>query len=121
MRARLWRPRGERRTAAIQDALSNGRSTGAKGLIQVVAKWHPQKVFGVGGEPSLLLIAPNINVGAAILAEYVAAEDGNITGALGHYLGLPAQVPTYNGCVSRWRTWQQCSSRSDRADAADRR
>jgi len=41
----------------------------------------------VGGEPSLLLIAPNINVGAAILAEYVDAEDGDVTGALGHYLG----------------------------------
>jgi soluble lytic murein transglycosylase-like protein len=69
-------------------------STGAKGLMQVVAKWHPQKVFGVGGEPSLLLIAPNINVGAAILAEYVDAEDGNITGALGHYLGA-AGADTY--------------------------
>ena len=62
-------------------------STGAKGLMQVVAKWHQDKVLGVGGEPSLLLIAPNINVGADILAEYVDAEGGNVTGALGHYLG----------------------------------
>jgi soluble lytic murein transglycosylase-like protein len=62
-------------------------STGAKGLMQVVPKWHQDKVRGVGGEPSLLLIAPNINVGAAILAEYVVAGEGNITDALGHYLG----------------------------------
>jgi soluble lytic murein transglycosylase-like protein len=62
-------------------------STGAKGLMQVMPKWHQDKVLRVGGEPSLLLIAPNINVGAAILAEYVVAEDGNITDALGHYLG----------------------------------
>ena len=63
------------------------QSTGAKGLMQVVSKWHPDKVRGVGGEPSLLLISPNINVGAAILAEYVVAQGGNITDALGHYLG----------------------------------
>jgi soluble lytic murein transglycosylase-like protein len=63
------------------------QATGAKGLMQVMPKWHQDKVLGVGGEPSLLLIAPNINVGAAILAEYLEAEDGNIEDALGHYLG----------------------------------
>jgi soluble lytic murein transglycosylase-like protein len=62
-------------------------STGAAGLMQVVPKWHQDKVGRVGGEPSLLLIAPNITVGTAILAEYVGAEDGNIPDALGHYLG----------------------------------
>jgi soluble lytic murein transglycosylase-like protein len=63
------------------------QSTGATGLMQVVPKWHPEKVDSVGGESSLLLVAPNIDVGAAILAEYVDAEDGNITDALGRYLG----------------------------------
>jgi soluble lytic murein transglycosylase-like protein len=63
------------------------QASGAKGLMQVLPKWHQEKVLGVGGEPSLLLIAPNINVGAAILAEYLEAEDGNIEDALGHYLG----------------------------------
>jgi soluble lytic murein transglycosylase-like protein len=63
------------------------QTTGAKGLMQVLPKWHQDKVLGVGGEPSLLLIAPNINVGAAILAEYLDAEDGNVEDALGHYLG----------------------------------
>jgi soluble lytic murein transglycosylase-like protein len=62
-------------------------ATGARGLMQVLPKWHQDKVLDVGGEPSLLLIAPNINVGAAILAEYLDAEDGNIEEALGHYLG----------------------------------
>lgn len=61
--------------------------TGAKGLMQVVPKWHQDKVLGVGGESSLLLIAPNINVGAAILADYVEAEDGNVSDALARYLG----------------------------------
>jgi soluble lytic murein transglycosylase-like protein len=63
------------------------QATGATGLMQVVPKWHQDRLVAVGGEPSLLLVAPNINVGAAILAEYVEAEDGNITGALGRYLG----------------------------------
>jgi hypothetical protein len=62
-------------------------ATGAKGLMQVLPRWHQAKVLDVGGESSLLLIAPNINVGAAILAEYLDAEDGNIEDALGHYLG----------------------------------
>jgi Transglycosylase SLT domain len=62
-------------------------ATGATGLMQVVPKWHQDKVVDVGGEPSLLLIAPNIDVGAAILAEYVDADAGNISGALGRYLG----------------------------------
>jgi hypothetical protein len=63
------------------------QTTGAKGLMQVLPKWHQDKVLNVGGEPSLLLIAPNINVGAAILAEYLDAEDGNLEDALGRYLG----------------------------------
>jgi soluble lytic murein transglycosylase-like protein len=62
-------------------------ATGAKGLMQVLPKWHQDKILDVGGESSLLLIAPNINVGAAILAEYLDAEDGNVEDALGHYLG----------------------------------
>jgi hypothetical protein len=62
-------------------------ASGATGLMQVVPKWHQDKVLDAGGEPSLLLIAPNINVGAAILAEYVDADAGNVTSALGRYLG----------------------------------
>ncbi|GAC1306135.1 MAG: hypothetical protein NVSMB10_10600 [Steroidobacteraceae bacterium] len=63
------------------------RVTGAKGLMQVVAQWHPVEVRGAGGEPSMLLIAPNIDVGAAILAQYLHAADGNVEHALDHYLG----------------------------------
>jgi soluble lytic murein transglycosylase-like protein len=62
-------------------------STGAAGLMQVVPKWHQDKVVHVGGESSLLLVAPNIRVGAAIIAEYLSAENGNVTDALARYLG----------------------------------
>jgi soluble lytic murein transglycosylase-like protein len=76
--------------AAVESKFKPGAvnpATGATGLMQVVPKWHQDKVMGVGGESSLLLIAPNIDVGAAILAEYVDADAGNITSALGRYLG----------------------------------
>jgi soluble lytic murein transglycosylase-like protein len=76
--------------AAVESRFKPGAvnpATGATGLMQVVPKWHQDKVLDAGGESSLLLIAPNLDVGAAILAEYVDADAGNITGALGRYLG----------------------------------
>lgn len=76
--------------AAVESKFRPGAvnpATGATGLMQVVPKWHQDKVMDAGGESSLLLIAPNIDVGAAILAEYVDADAGNITSALGRYLG----------------------------------
>lgn len=76
--------------AAVESKFKPGAvnpATGATGLMQVVPKWHQDKVMDVGGESSLLLIAPNIEVGAAILAEYVDADAGNISSALGRYLG----------------------------------
>ena len=62
-------------------------ATGAAGLMQVVSKWHQDKVLHVGGEPSLLLVGPNIDVGAAIIADYLTAEHGNVQDALARYLG----------------------------------
>jgi soluble lytic murein transglycosylase-like protein len=76
--------------AAVESKFKPGAvnpATGATGLMQVVPKWHQDKVLDAGGETSLLLIAPNIDVGAAILAEYVDADAGNIGNALGRYLG----------------------------------
>jgi Transglycosylase SLT domain len=76
--------------AAVESKFKPGAvnpTTGAKGLMQIMPRWHHDKVLDVGGEPSLMLIAPNIAVGAAIMAEYLHAEDGDIEDALGHYLG----------------------------------
>ena len=76
--------------AAVESKFKPGAvnsATGATGLMQVVPKWHQDKVMDAGGESSLLLIAPNIEVGAAILAEYVEADAGNVTSALGRYIG----------------------------------
>jgi hypothetical protein len=76
--------------AAVESKFKPGAvnpTTGAKGLMQIMPRWHQDKILGIGGEPSLMLIAPNIAVGAAIMSEYLDAEDGNVQDALGHYLG----------------------------------
>jgi hypothetical protein len=76
--------------AAVESKFKPGAvnpTTGAMGLMQIMPRWHHDKILNVGGEPSLMLIAPNIAVGAAIMAEYLHAEDGDIEDALGHYLG----------------------------------
>jgi len=44
---------------------------GAKGLMQVIAKYHPEKLADHGGERALLDPEINIQVGAQILREYL--------------------------------------------------
>jgi soluble lytic murein transglycosylase-like protein len=76
--------------AAVESKFKPGAvnsATGAKGLMQIMPRWHMDKIQGIGGESSLMLIAPNIAVGAAIMAEYLDAEDGDVQDALSHYLG----------------------------------
>jgi soluble lytic murein transglycosylase-like protein len=43
---------------------------GAKGLMQVIARYHQEKLLEHGGEPALLDPEVNIRVGAQILREY---------------------------------------------------
>lgn len=76
--------------AAVESKFKSGAvnpATGAAGLMQIMPKWHRDQILGVGGEPSLMLIAPNLTVGATILAEYLDAEGGDVNDALGRYLG----------------------------------
>jgi len=55
--------------------------------MQIMPRWHQEQDTRHRGEPSLMLIAPNIAVGAAIMAEYLDAEDGDIKMRWVHYLG----------------------------------
>jgi soluble lytic murein transglycosylase-like protein len=62
--------------AAVESKFKPGAvnpASGAKGLMQIMPRWHRDKILSVGGEPSLLLIAPNFDVGATILGEYLDA------------------------------------------------
>ena len=59
---------------------------GAKGLMQVIAKYHPEKLSGYGGEHALLEPEVNILVGAQILREYYR-RFGDLETALQMYAG----------------------------------
>lgn len=57
---------------------------GAQGLMQVVRRWHPEKLH-----PSESLFDPevNIRVGADVLEEYLEKAGGSLNKALGKYSG----------------------------------
>jgi soluble lytic murein transglycosylase-like protein len=59
---------------------------GARGLMQVIAKYHPEKVSPHGGELALLEPEVNIHIGAQILREYLR-RFGDIETALQVYAG----------------------------------
>lgn len=59
---------------------------GAKGLMQVIPKFHPEKLAGHGGEGALLDPSVNIQVGAQILREYLR-RFGETETALQMYAG----------------------------------
>jgi soluble lytic murein transglycosylase-like protein len=59
---------------------------GAKGLMQVIAKYHPEKLSDHGGEHALLEPEVNILVGAQILREYYR-RFGDLETALQQYAG----------------------------------
>jgi soluble lytic murein transglycosylase-like protein len=60
---------------------------GARGLMQIVPKWHRQKVQAVGGSRALFDLKKNIHVGTQILNEYLALSRGNLRRALLRYNG----------------------------------
>jgi soluble lytic murein transglycosylase-like protein len=59
---------------------------GAKGLMQVVPRFHPEKLASHGGAEALLDPRVNIRVGAQILNEYIR-RTGGLEGGLQLYAG----------------------------------
>jgi hypothetical protein len=59
---------------------------GAKGLMQVIPKYHPEKLKEFGGEQAVFDPQTNIFVGSKILKEYLS-RTGSITSALQLYAG----------------------------------
>lgn len=66
---------------------------GAKGLMQVIPKFHQDKLLEHGGEPALLDPEVNIQVGAQILREYLR-RFGEVETALQMYAGA-FDIPNY--------------------------
>jgi soluble lytic murein transglycosylase-like protein len=60
--------------------------SGAKGLMQVIPRFHLRRLAAHGGERAVLEPAVNIRVGTAILAEYIARA-GSETAGLRRYVG----------------------------------
>ncbi len=77
---------------------------GAKGLMQVMPRWHADKLEAVGGEERVFDPESNIMVGARILKEYLLPT-GNVTDALQRYLGATSEemAAEYSDKVSRER------------------
>jgi soluble lytic murein transglycosylase-like protein len=59
---------------------------GAKGLMQIIPKYHPAKVTALGGEDALWDPENNIEAGARILQEYVY-RTGTLEAGLQYYNG----------------------------------
>lgn len=66
---------------------------GAKGLMQVIPKYHPEKFEPLGGEKAVLDPRANILVGALILREYLN-RTGDLTSALQLYAGAASDPGT---------------------------
>lgn len=61
-------------------------SVGALGLMQVIPRWHPEKLVEHGGEQALLDPEINIQVGTLVLQEYMG-QFGELERALQKYAG----------------------------------
>jgi soluble lytic murein transglycosylase-like protein len=59
---------------------------GAKGLMQIIPKYHQAKLVGLGGEAALWDPEANIRLGALILQEYVS-RTGTLEAGLQYYNG----------------------------------
>jgi len=59
---------------------------GAKGLMQVIPRFHPEKFHPLGGEEAAFDLETNIMVGAQILKQYIRRA-GDLADALRMYVG----------------------------------
>ncbi|MHB1826574.1 MAG: transglycosylase SLT domain-containing protein [Steroidobacteraceae bacterium] len=59
----------------------------AYGLMQIAVKVHERRVAAIGGRRRLFLIAPNIRIGVALLAQYGARVRSQVKHALWRYSG----------------------------------
>jgi soluble lytic murein transglycosylase-like protein len=60
---------------------------GAKGLMQVIPRFHLEKFDPIGGEEVVFDTAANIRVGAQILREYIHRTGGDVNEGLRLYVG----------------------------------
>ena len=95
---------------------------GAKGLMQVIPRFHPEKLKDFGGEHAVFDPQTNILVGSRILKEYLT-RTGNLGIALQMYAGaLHDENDTYTVKVLNERQrLLQAANQSKRKAASERR
>lgn len=95
---------------------------GAKGLMQVIPKYHEDKLEGFGGEEAVFDPRINILVGTQILKEYLSRAGNNLSTALQMYAGaLADEQNVYTSKVmSEKQRLQQVMSAAQRKAAATR-
>lgn len=67
--------------------VSAASSYGAMGLMQVVPRFHPEKLSDPHDSSELLTTEGNIRIGTLIVAEYLKSKGGNLKTALVKYSG----------------------------------
>lgn len=60
---------------------------GARGLMQIIPRWHPKKIKRIGGAHALFDPRKNIATGTQILVDYLNLSRGNFRKALLRYNG----------------------------------
>ncbi len=93
---------------------------GAKGLMQVIPKWHYEKLAEHGGEDAVLDPRTNMLVGAQILKEYIVRA-GNLEAGLQMYNGAsddPSQGYAQKVIAERQRLEQTLPRPGGRGTAA---
>ncbi|HTL25382.1 MAG TPA: lytic transglycosylase domain-containing protein [Burkholderiales bacterium] len=91
---------------------------GAKGLMQIMPKYHQDKVSEYGGDTALLEPEVNIQVGTKILREYLR-RSGETESALEMYLGIGSPDELYTSKVLAERArLRQLAERAKRLAAS---
>lgn len=95
---------------------------GAKGLMQVIPKYHTDKLKGYGGEESVFDPQTNILVGSQILKEYIS-RTGSVNSALQMYAGAlnDAEDLYTNKVMTEKQRLQQVMSRPGARAGAPKR
>lgn len=74
---------------------------GARGLMQIMPRYHRQKINAIGGNQALFDPIKNMHVGTQILDEYLALSRGNMNNALLRYNGSLGKRSSYANKVMR--------------------
>ncbi len=81
---------------------------GARGLMQIMPRYHREKINAIGGTPVLFNPTKNMHVGTQILNEYLALSRGNLNNALLRYNGSLGKRSSYaNKVLRKYRNFKR--------------